>query len=735
MTTDSEYRTLRENAYVRSYRTGIGLVSGAGADLTPQKDGSFHFNQIEKFIQDLFYEPDWRSEAEIASAFYDGDQLTRETLLRMQEYGLLPTVINHIGPIVDAVAGMETIIRKDVRCVSLDDYSYEPGLAMNATLKQATKKTSFHHKVGLQFKESTTTGLSWLEVGREIDPFKYKYKVERPPWREMYFDWRARKENLEDARYYVRRQWFDEDELLKYFPDPKQQDIIKKGTRNKGIRMDGYFSMFENSFYGYHGDYAGTLSSNLYSEHRWSLEEEELMMTDRPRIGLIEVLYYVPKRVSTIELRTGHVIEYDKDSDLHRQALNSGHALKRSGVTNIWRQAFYLGSESLLDRPLALNSPHYIPMICFRKNGSGAPYGMVKRAISPQENINAKWIRMNYELSSSSYFADADAVDNHEKTARELNKVNSYIVLKEERRSELGIRERQSTETQTHTYRLLQEAKGAIHDVTGIHPEFMGQIQSAGQSGYANTTLIEQTAQVLGGMIENYKQSKLASTMRLFKLIITDMMMFTDWEQEVQEQGSKSKVIVLNARGSDGVLKNDLMMAMLEVELESVPMSETYRQQKFQQLSEIIKSMPEEFQMWMYDLVILAAQLPQGEEILERLQEKTGYGPPPKDPQKRQEMEQQQMEQQQKQVEAEQLQQALAEAELQLKVAKAELEVQKAKKLAGADTEYTDAKTITEMAKVESQMSDSKRKDVDSQANLMDKAARLRQVKKSDNKN
>ena len=727
---DENYERLRQNAQVRRYSGGIsGGRLGGTAELVPDKKGRYGAEQLERFFQDLFYEPDWRSEAEVAAAFYDGDQLSRETLRKMQQYGILPVVMNHSAKIIDAIGGMEELVRKDIRVVSKDDYSYEPSLAVNSDLKEAFKQTNYHYHVGRQFIECTVVGLSWLEVSRNIDPFKYRYQTPQVPWREMFSDYRARQQNYEDARYHIRRRWYDVDDLLPVFRTKEQQKIIKDGTRNNGAQVGNFFSIFENSYH----DFAGSLSSNLNSEYRWTLEEDEHNITDRPRIGLIEVLYYVPKYVETITLRNGAVAEIDsKDlSPLEKELLLSGQGEYRQGVTKEWRQAYFIGAERLVDHALAFNSPHYFPMVCFRKNGSGAPYGVMKRMISPQENINAKWIRISYDLSSHKYFVDEDAVDDHDQTKKELNKTNAYVILNSDRRGERGIDERVGTETTRFSHLMLGESQAGIHDVSGISREFIGQVQSAGQSGRANMTMIEQSAQVLGPLMGNYSHSKLASSGRLVKMIVHDTMMQMNLERNVNVKGVNKK-IVLNARGRDGRMTNDLMLAMLEHELEKVPMSDTYRQQKFQQLVEIVKSLPKEIQPLMADLIVLAAQVAEGEEILDRIREYTGYGPPPKDPQARAELEQRQVEQQQKQEEAEALDKALAETELALQQAKAALEQAKAQKTAGADTEYTDAKTIAEMAKVEAQLDEQARKRVESAATMLEKATRLRQAKSND---
>ena len=729
----NENARLSSNAETRSYRGGSwGAMANTSSEMMePSKDGSYNINQLEVFFNDLWYEPEWRSEAEIDVAYYDGDQLSQDTLRKMKENGILPVVMNFSAPAIDAVCGLETITRRDLRCISKDDDSYEVALALNAKFKEATTHTRFHHNVGQQYKKCVTMGLSWLEVSRQSDPFKYPYQVVNIPWREIFVDHRSREANYSDARYIIRRKWFDQDTLLTHFPSKKNRDIIKMSTRQGGFLKDDSISRFERTFH----NYAGSLSSNLYAEERWSLQEDEWMNNQRNRVGLLEVLYFVPRIVEVIMMRSGHVIQLNRDSEAHLRLLQSGQGQYRKGPTKIWRQAYFIGSERLVDRPLKTNMPHYVPMVGYRKDDSGAPYALMRRMRSPQENINAKWARINYDLSSRKFYIDEDAVDDIRQTAKELNKATSFIPLKSDRRNERGIIERPNTETTNYTFQLLQESKSNLFDVTGLHPEFMGQIQSAGQSGVAIGTLIEQSAKVLGVILENYSESKLASAKLLFQLIVADMINQENMEVGVEdESGSQNRRIILNARGADGRMTNELLMARIEVELEPTPMSETYRQQTVQSLTEVIKSMPEEMQAIMMDLVVRASQLPQSEEILERIRELTGYGPAPKDPQKRQQLQEQQQAQQELQQKIQEIQMAIQEAEIALTESKAESEAAKTQKLVGADTDYTEAKTLNELAKAETVEVDQTRKDTDSKAKLIEASGRLRQLQQTADK-
>ena len=698
-------------------------------NLIPGPDGSLSIQQLETFFRDQWYEPEWRAEAELDSAYYDGDQLTAEALKRMQDNGILPAVVNFCAPTVDAVSGLEIITRQDFRLVARDDESYQSAQAMNEQLHQALRMTRFNQKISDQYKGAIIRGMSWIEVSRNPDPFAYPYRVINIPWREMYFDWRAREPDLSDMRYIIRRKWYDEDQLKALFPESKHRNIIKLAAQQQGsVGADDWLTRFDHGFYEFPD--TRNLGSHKYSEDRWILDEEEWLNNARGRIPMIECLYWIPRTVEVLKLPTGHVIELDRDDPNHLQLLTSGQAVYAEGKTKTWRQAFIVGKHKLTDQNLANNEPHYVPMCGYRKDNNGAPYGLIRRMRSPQDSYNARNTRIIWDTMNRTYLIDEDAVDDTKTVAQQLNKPVAAITLRGERRSEEGIRKMVGTEATAYTYQMLQEAKLNIYDVSGLRPEFMGQVQSAGQSGVAIDQLIEQSSKVLGPVADNLKQAKMKAGKLLLAMLINDLKDQNNLRVDTHDRSSgKRRQIVVNAMTDNGRRDNDLLRARMELELEPTPSTETYRQQKFAHITEVLKSMPPEMTAGMMDIVVRAAQLPMEEEIVERIRAMTGFGPEPQDPEMRAQLEAQQQQQQAMEQKMQELQMMLAEGEALLQQAKAEGEQAKTEKLQGADTELTEAKTLAELAKADAVPDEQERKRVESQAGLLEAAARLQKEK------
>lgn len=694
-------------------------TKGVSADTRPQRDGSFSREQLLRFIWDTRFEPNWRSDAELENAYYDNDQLTQATLMRMRENGIPPIVINMIAASIDNVAGLEMIIRSDPKILPEGDAAFEIAEGLNVKLKEAVRLTRFNPARGQAFKQKIKSGLGWLEVSRSPDPFEYPYRVEMGPWREFWTDYRSRKIDYSDQRFMMRAKWYDVDVLQGHFP--KYRNEIRDAQDGYA---EGWISEWESIGYT---DVASQLTHASGQDLRFTLEEDEWRQQMRGRTRLFEILYKVPRRVECLVFMDGLVVELDKGDPMHLAALQRNMARYQRGTTHDWRQAYYVGPTRLHDRALAVNRPHYIPFVCYRRDADGAPYGLIRRMRSPQEAVNARYARMLYDLSSQKVFVDDDAVEDHDQTAREINKARAYVVMKPDRRGEQGITLVPPTDSTPIAFQLLQEAKQNIFDVTGLHPEFQGRAMAANRSGVAIEQLVEQVQQVLGEVFDRYRESSRMAAERLLDMIVADMAQHDNVPVEIEDMtDGRVRNVVLNARERpDQQRTNDILMIKREVAIGTTPSTATYQQQKFQSLVEIVKSMPEQLQAVMSDFIVRAAALPDGEMIMDRIRAVTGMGLPPRDPKKREMVEQEQQQQAALQERLQEIEMLLQEAEIAKTEAQAYRERALAEKIAGVDTELTSAKTDTERLNAGLSVEEQERKDRETEAKLIEASGRM----------
>lgn len=705
--------------------------ASGGLDLVPQADGSFSLSALLNFIEDRRYEPDWRPDAEIEYNLYDGEQLSMDIMRKMRDLGMIPVIANLIGPSIDSVSGFEVLTRSSIRVIPETEDDYDVALGVNQRFKEMLRLTRFNDHVSDQFKCSSIIGVGWLEVGLNPDPFGYPFFAKMVPWREIWWDFRSRSSDIvSDARYILRRKAFDADELRRHFPNAEAAIAVAasgQGNTNHSWQED-FLAQGRADQMGHSLD--NLTRTTIEDEDRWN-------NFYRDRVFLYEVLYRVPRRAVVLRLSDGYTIELNPDNPFHRRHIDMGGQVM-SGVTQQWRQAWIIGQTRVADRPLQTQHPHYIPMIWNRRDSDGAPYGLVRRQRSQQETTNANLTRIYADRSSETVMFETDAPAEPDVLREEMNRTRRMIPINPKRSnlSSFGVSISQGAETTPVSLQLLQQSREDIFAVTGIYPAFQGVQQASSKSGIAIEKEVEQVTQVLGTPIRNYRRSRELAAQVMLEIILGHDGAFDNMKVSMDEPDERgaARHIILNARAAPHLERtNDILMARLKIALGEAPETATYLQQKFQQLVEIVKSMPPEMQVIMMDLVVRAAALPDGEEILDRVREVTGHGPLPKDPAKRQAIIQSAETQKRLQEIMEEMQMRLANADIALKEAQAQKAAEQARKTAEADTGMTMAqieKAMAEVAEkragVETAQQESRRRDTEVAAKMIGEAAKLR---------
>ena len=695
------------------------MPSLAEREFVPQPDGSYSEYQLREFLEELRDEPPWRDNAALEEEYYDGNQLDQATLQLMAENGLPPIIVNRIKPAIDSVVGFEALTRRDPRVLPENDDSVQGAEGLNALLKETIRLAEFNEAYTEAFLSSVKIGIGWVEVSRNPDPFEYPYRCVYVPWREMWWDWRARRKDLMDARYIMRRKWMDRDVLATMFPD--QREIIFRETSNWPTGAPGDWDDTDNQ--GAHPMGRSLDTRSTYS----SVESYEWLDPSDRRVALFEMLYWVPSMVTVMKLSGGRKIEFDKNNAMHRQAVTFGAVQLETGPSKKLRQAFYLGPHRLKDRPIQGRTPHYIPVIYALEGGDGSPYGLVRAMKSPQESYNARRTRILHDLSARRVVASGNAVDDHDRAAEEVGRPDAYIQLSDDFDRQKDLFEvQENVDTSPISFSLMQADVMDIEAASGVSKEFKGETSGANQSGDAIGLRTDAARQTMGLFFTRYNTQRMKGADLCVQYRVADLQGESDVDVHVERTGMKAAHKVrMNRREADGMRTNDVALMRTRIALADFPASATHRQQQALQLSEVMKSLPDEIQAVLTDIYVSMLDTPHQDDILDRIREVTGFGPESDDPQERaaqQEAKAEQAAMQQKMAELEMLER---EAEARLKLANASLTEAKAAKLATSDTQLTDAKVISELAKIEQDSERGEREEVDLQRKLEETATNL----------
>jgi hypothetical protein len=646
----------------------------AGQSAKRRDKDALSLDQLEAFLYEIRDEPRWRFEADRYCEYYDGNQLDAKILQEMEDRGIPPLSRNLIGPTVDLVLGMEAKNQRDWIVIGETEDDTDMANALTVKLREAERVAEADRACSEAYASQVKAGIGWVEVQREVDPFKGDYLVQSVHRREMFWDWRARNPDLSDARYLVRRKWHDADLLMEVFPEHKT--LLERVIGGWAGWDPGYFT-----------ESALDLGRAFEEETRTSLEEIEWRDSFRRRLCLYEVWYKRFVRGRIMRLPGGRVLEFDKHNKQHQLAVQLGMTQPEPALLTKVRLSWWVGPHQLADipSPYAHNRFPYMPFWGYREDRTGVPYGLVRRMMSPQDEVNARLSKMMWLLSAKRVIMDADATQGTmtlQDVINEAGRPDAVLVLNPDRRNKEAnaFRVESDREMSVQQFNVLKDAETAIQDSSGVYQAMLGK-ESAAESGVAIANLVEQGATTLAEMNDNYRHARRQVGELLLSLVREDIAAGGEMKVEVEQYGKRRPVILNEMKADENGFRyrsNDIVRAKLRVALEDMPSSPSYRQHVLQQLTELTQSLPADLQALIIDIVVRATDLPQREEIAQRIQQATGQADPDKmDPEQLQAMQQRQAEQQH----AQQVEMAEKEAKVRESEAKAEKALAEAQRI------------------------------------------------------
>lgn len=581
-----------------------------------------------QWITECEDQPAWRAGADRCADYYDGNQLDSDVMRRARERGLPPAIEPLVGPTIDSVLGMEAKTRTDWRVKPDSDKGGDDvSDAIAYRLNQAERHSKADKACSEAYKGQIVAGLHWVEVAREQDPFKFKYRCEDIHRNEIWFDWLA-KPDMSNARYLIRRKWMERKQAVLMFQS--KADLIEhSGSGWLGIDP-GILSLDGATMTG--------LAMAQNQERGWSIEEMQWRDIHNKRVCLFEVWYRDWVRVPVIKSPDGRVVEYDQANPMHVQVVASGRVEVAMAVIGKVRLAWFMGPHRLSDTPTP--HPHnkfpYVPFWGKREDRTGIPYGLVRGMIYLQDEVNARIARMQWGLAATRTTRTNGAVKDNDDTFRdEVARPDADIILDAEAMRQGGVfKVERDFELNRQQYDRLVDAREGIKRTGGIYNAFMGQ-ESQAASGVAVSGLVEQSNQTLADINDNFKEARQEVGDLLVSLIVADLI----GKQEtvlIDGQGLKDdRIIELNIPRTDeatGIqyLDNDVERTKLKVTLSDVPSTPSFRAQQLAAMSEAFKSAPKEYQKVMMPHLFALLDVPNRDDIIKAIKD-LGQVPTPEE--------------------------------------------------------------------------------------------------------
>ncbi len=660
----------------------------------PVNRDRFTLERLMDISSDIDHQPDWRTSANTACAYYDGDQLAPEVVAKLRERGQPLTQHNLIAPTIDGVLGMEAKTRTDLMVIA-DDPNEEMEImaeAVNAEFADACRLSGLNQARSDAYAEQIKAGLSWVEVRRNDDPFANKFKVTTVHRNEVFWDWFSREADLSDCRWLMRKRWLDVDEVKGTFPD-KAQIIDYSLNEWKGfvdtVLADGQESDLMSAYEEYQS---------------WSRESTEWVTSNRKRV-LLQVIYYRTfQRLPILQLSNGRVVEYDKNNVMHAVAVATDRVQVTMARVSRIRESWFVGPHFIIDRPCTAPQGMFplIPFWGYRKDKTGAPYGLACRAIPAQDEVNFRRIKLTWLLQAKRVIKDADATNMTDKQlAEEIERPDGVINLNPNRANKTtaadALNIQQDFQVAQQQFQVMQESMKLIQDGLGVYSAFLGQDSNA-SSGVAISNLVEQGATTLAEINDNYQFACQQVGQLLLCYLLEELTKRRNYPVVInRDDPRKRKEVVLNAAEEAGRMNNDVSRLRAHIALAPIQQTPAYKSQLAQRLSEVIVGLPPQIQVSVLDMWVELLGLPNKQEFVERIRGALGT---PKSPDEMTPEEQQAAQQEQQ---LQQQQQELAMRELAAKVERLEAEAKRINAQAERETNlangqrfsdaYTQAKT------------------------------------------
>lgn len=569
-----------------------------------------------------------RTQMAIDEDFYDGDQWREDDAAVLIERNQAPLVFNLIKPAVDWVSGTEKRTRVDFNVLPKQDTPFHRDSALNKLklLKHVsdTSKAQFHRSDA--FKKATVVGLGWMESGIRSDNSDEPIYIRCEDWRNIWYDNLSLERDLSDARYIFRSRWVDLDIALEMFPDRAEalRQAAYKNARDLFEDDDLWLGNVYHHNRNSEDPYTTTVRKSFsHDPHNASHK--------RDRVRMIECWYRKPRSQQVLRGDPSHCCfgeEYNPEDPFQAKAIEEGLMSTYDAVVMEMRCAIMTEKHLLqeMKSPYRHNDFPFTPIWGFRRGRDNLPYGIVRNARDPQEDLNKRRSKALHILSTTQVIADKNAVDDWDEAADEIARPDGIIKVRGDARFELNV-DRQLA--QQHIDLMMQDRE-FVNNISGVTGENLG-LDSNAISGKAILAKQTEGSVVTFELFDNLRMALQLNGEKLLSLIEQ----WYDQPKVVRLLGDRGQTefITLNQLETDPatgqmVKKNDITKTRSDFVVDSQDFRQSVRHAMFEQMMNMMKTLPPEIAISMLDLVIDLSDLPGKDELVERIRKINGQTAP-----------------------------------------------------------------------------------------------------------
>lgn len=574
-----------------------------GDPLDSEENVALHSRLIAYYQEELDRQSWNREQMAIDQDFYDNIQWSEQDAAALRERGQSPMVFNIIAQSLNWVMGSEKRGRTDFRVLPRRKEDSQAAARKTQLLKYLSDANDSPFATSRAFEDAAIVGVGWLECGQQDDDDGEPVYDRYESWRNMLWDSASTNMDLTDARYIFRSKWVDTDIAKALFP--------------------GRAAMIEHAA----GDAMRVGGTRQFGDDAMDSQETERIYTGgiigatsgRTRVRLIEGWFMLPKQVQRLRGGDYHGEIYDAEDPRHQEQVAMGQSTLVTKMA-MRMHCCIMTTAGLLffgESPYRHNRFPFTPIWAYRRGRDGMPYGIVRGLRDIQEDINKRFSKALYILSSNKTVMDEGAVSDMDEFLKEVARPDG--VIQKKKGYELVINA--DRELAPAHLELMSRSISMVQQVSGITDELMGRTTNA-TSGVAIANRQNQGQLSTSKLFDNLR---LASKVHGEKKLSLVEQFFTEQKQfRITNQRGTPEYITIN----DGLPENDIARTKADFVISEADWRATMRQAATDQLVELLSKMPPQVGMVLLDLMVESMDIDNREEIVRRIRAINGQRDP-----------------------------------------------------------------------------------------------------------
>lgn len=566
-----------------------------------------HERRMSWFVGEAYRQSANRAVMAKCERYYDQHQTPDERRREVEARGQTVVQYDQITPQVDWLIGTERRMRVDEKVMprrTLDPQTQADAENKTQLLKWVddTNRTVYHRSAS--WDDMCKAGMGWLEIFATRDDDGWTVAKKAIPWKHCLWDSLGlEKTGTEAMRYFFRMKAVDLDMALAHYPK-KRVELLKCAT--VGTDMQALRS------------WMGVPGHMLNLDSLYGRDE----MDDGYGLSMPSDLFNVRQRVLIVEC-------WSLEPVAGSNSMSVDDPVRVMPMVSIMTEF-----DTLWEGPSPYNHGKipFVPYWGYRDKTTGQPYSIIKRLLDRQDALNKAMSRALHDISTDQTHLEADAVDDEvmtlDEVLTELADPNGVPVFAKGALTQEKVKVVKNTISAENHLAFADRLERSMQASAVVNRESTGggsQYTSGAALGQRNDQSTVQTAELFdGGLLARQLEGEL--TLSVMEQYMVDPMVIPS-----KNAKGEPTAIALNQRAPDGSIHNDITQCRARYVITEQPWRASLGQAQFESLMLVLKDLAgpaPQVVMALLDVAFEYADIPNKQQIVERIRSVTGQRDP-----------------------------------------------------------------------------------------------------------